>query len=194
MFLLIFVFMKKLFFAFTFKKTKNIELILQQLQTKLKEDKIVWTNPQKLHITIKYLGETKAENLLQIIKIAEDTAKKFSNFTLEANGIKVFGSSYNPKIIRGHIFPNNNINKLYENIEHELIKIGFSTERQNFVPHITLGRIKKLTNKEFFQKLISSFSSSPLLSEKIMGFSLMESIPQKNKPPVYVTIANFNFS
>jgi len=186
--------MKRLFFAFTFKNTKNIELVLQQLQIQLELDKIVWTNPQKLHLTIKYLGDTKAENVLQIIKIAESTANKFSGFVLEANGIKIFGSSYNPKIIWGNVLPNKNINKIHENIEDELINLGFLIDRQNFVPHITLGRIKKLTNKTFFEKVIQSFDSPPLLSEQIMGFSLIESIPQKNKPPIYKTIANFNFT
>jgi len=184
--------MKKLFFAFIFEKTIDIESVIQQLQIQLASDKIAWINPEKLHLTIKYLGDTKEEFIPKIIETTKEIIKDFSSFNIQSKTIKIFGSSYNQKIIWMDILQNQKIILLNQKIENQLINLGFLSDRQNYVPHITLGRIKKIKDKNYFKKCIQALDSTFLFSEEMQSFYLIENVLQKNNSSIYKPIAKFN--
>jgi 2'-5' RNA ligase len=57
-----------------------------------------------------------------------------------------------------------------------LVKIGIVPTRENFVPHITLGRIRKPIQKQFFQNTINQWDNVFLGNSKIDSIVLFESI------------------
>ena len=68
--------------------------------------------------------------------------------------------------------------------------LGFERGRQNFVPHITIGRIKYLDNKKRFQEVINRFKSIEIQEQKVNQFYLIESILTP-KGPEYKILKSF---
>ena len=70
--------------------------------------------------------------------------------------------------------------------------IGFTNDRQNFVPHLTIGRIKKeLKHKRSFQRKIDRFKVHYIQDVDVNEVILFESI-LKPKGPVYKVIESFS--
>ena len=60
-------------------------------------------------------------------------------------------------------------------LHHELETIGIYKDRQNFVPHLTIGRIKYLNDKPLFQEVMSEYRQFDVQSEMINKIILYES-------------------
>ena len=71
--------------------------------------------------------------------------KNHKSFTIDFNRTGIFGSRYTPRVL--WLGMQNTPQELYD-LEEDLLttfdNIGYLRDRQNFVPHITLGRIKKV--------------------------------------------------
>ena len=79
-----------------------------------------------------------------------------------------------------------------KNIHVDLQSIGYEPNRQNIVPHLTLGRIKFLRDKTIFRRTITRLkpiSSSTLCIGEMI---LFESILQR-EGPVYHAVEKFSF-
>jgi len=94
----------------------------------------------------------------------EEACAQNQPFTLTINKIGVFGSHYHPEVIWlgfDHFEP---FQKLFNDLEPKLQDLGFDPNYGNFVPHITLGRIKNLHDK---RKFWESIESIPFISQSL---------------------------
>lgn len=55
-------------------------------------------------------------------------------------------------------------------------KLGYHCDRQNFVPHITLGRIKELCEKQYFQKIVSGIEQKTYIRQDVDEIILFQSV------------------
>ena len=54
--------------------------------------------------------------------------------------------------------------------------IGYLRDRQNFVPHLTLGRIKDLCEKQYFQKVVQAIEQKTYIHQEVNEVILFQSI------------------
>jgi 2'-5' RNA ligase len=101
--------------------------------------------PENIHITLKFLGDTRDEDIGRIINAvsAAVSGHKSFEYSLE-DRIGAFPSTGRAKIAfiginRGR----DHISSLYESIEDKLYSLGIEKEKRSFHPHITIARIKK---------------------------------------------------
>lgn len=168
--------MKRLFAAIKVQPSEVFLSKYYQLQRSLKHEKIRWVDPGNMHITLKFFGETP-EHHIPALKIAlEEAVKNISPFIIEIKDMGVFGSSYKPKAIWFGIDPKNEIEALASSIFHELSQIGIDPDRQNFVPHLTLARMKFVEEKKIFQQVIDKHKTGLIQKEEVTEFHLFESI------------------
>jgi len=153
----------------------NLEL-LSDLKSSLSHEKINWTKTDQTHITLKFFGDTKVELIKEIDNKLNEAIKNHTSFEIHFRKLGVFGSSYNPKVLWLNFEDDNNFKNIFEDVQKNLEKINIFGDRQNFVPHLTLGRIKKLTDKKIFQKIIDDYSMIKSQSSKINELTLYESI------------------
>jgi 2'-5' RNA ligase len=66
-------------------------------------------------------------------------------------------------------------------------KIGFLRDRQNFVPHITLGRIKELCEKQYFQKVVQAIEQKTYIRQEVTEVILFQS-HLRPEGPVYKVV------
>ncbi len=178
----LFCFMKRLFIAINVSPDGTLLKAYGDLQLRCSKGKIKWVDTRLFHLTLKFLGETSDSDLKKIAEVLHTVAASYNTFTFNLKGIGIFGSSYRPRIIRVNIDKGEQLVDLGNIIRLELDKLGFYNDRQNFVPHLTLGRIKKVQDKIFFQKSINKYKEIHFQEVRVSEILLYESILHPHGP------------
>lgn len=105
--------------------------------------KISWVKPENMHITLKFLGNIREEDIGQIKQIMAKSCTDISPFSLQGQALGVFPTVNRARVIWTGLHGETALlEKLYLALETGLAQIGFAKEERPFRPHLTLGRIK----------------------------------------------------
>ena len=136
--------------------TPKMELYMKQIHDFLSKLPIRYTkvDPSVAHITLKFLGEIPEVLVERVISQLEKV--EYKSFEIEASGIGFFPNERRPRVVfievkRGA----DKLKRLAEIVEESLSKIGFAREKREFVPHITVARIKSFTSSPKIRELTS---------------------------------------
>lgn len=188
--------MKRLFAAIKILPDENFINIINDFKRNLNYEKIKWVEPENIHLTLKFFGETK-ENLIEnICDALQKSGSNIDKFSFNIRNTGIFGSSYNPRVIWFDIDNKKPIIDLADSIRRNLkYAHGFTLKetRQNFVPHLTVGRIKFLNDKKKLQKIVDNHSNDFIQKVSVDRFYLFESILQR-QGPIYKVIKEFEFN
>jgi 2'-5' RNA ligase len=181
--------MKRLFAAIKIHPSASYIRLFNEISSSLYHERIKWVEPENMHLTLKFFGETD-EIQIPVIRQAIETAVSQSEpFTIKIANTGIFGSRYDPKVIWFGIETQAKLETLAQNIFTEIAKCGWEMNRQNFVPHLTIGRIKVLKDKPLFQKIISKYNTVEIQEEKVTEIILYESILRR-EGPLYVKVSS----
>lgn len=144
---------------------ENLSQIIKELKSSGADVK--WVKPENIHLTLKFLGETKISLIENINKILKETAEQFEKFDFQLNELGAFPKIQSPRVIWVNAFePTGIIAKIVSMLEEWLEKLGFAKERREFAPHITIGRVKSSEGRiNLVDKLKTTKISSPLIQE-----------------------------
>lgn len=171
--------MKRLFLAIPIKTIDNdFKTLLDGLKRQLAHEKrINWANPKNIHLTLKFIGNTPDNDIPKIIDRVGEMLKNHKSFLMNFNRTGIFGSRYAPRVM--WLGMQNTPQELY-NLEEDTLttfdNLGYLRDRQNFVPHITLGRIKELCEKQYFQKIMAGIEQKSYISQEVNEIILFQSI------------------
>ena len=133
---------------------------------------IRWVHPENIHLTLKFLGDTKEDETDKIAKVIFESVKTYSPISLFAKGIGVFPGIKRPRVIwagiSGHLNP---LFKLQKKLENGIEMLGFKKEKRPFRAHLTLGRIKdRIDPKRFGDTLraFGGFESETFYADKVI--------------------------
>lgn len=103
-----------------------------------------WSDPQRLHLTLHFLGDDVDDATLHHICLAMDEAAATrSPFRLAFGGVGVFPDVRRPRVvwlgIRGGVA---DLGQLYDALADRLSPLGFPPEARGYRPHLTLGRFR----------------------------------------------------
>jgi 2'-5' RNA ligase len=167
--------MKRLFAAIHILPDQQFLSIYEGLQKQLFREKIRWVNTENMHITLKFFGETPIERIKSIDHVLKNISTNHAVFNLQLKKTGIFGSRYKPRVIWFGIQKNEQLTLLYKELITELDKVGFPSDRQNFVPHLTLGRMNNIRNKLFFQEAVDLVRDISVQQIKVLSITLFES-------------------
>lgn len=106
------------------------------------QSRIKWEPVEKLHLTLKFLGDTE-EKLVD--KISNDISNIISNNSvpnLSFSGFGIFKRNGQAKILWIGIKEDQKLLDLVNSIEDVCSNYGFPKEKRSFKPHITILRIR----------------------------------------------------
>jgi 2'-5' RNA ligase len=133
---------------------------------------IKWVEEHNLHVTMKFLGEVD-EGKAGEIKEALDSVKQ-EPFTCDVNSIGTFPNEDYIKVIWAGIEPEQIFRNLHEKIEKALEPFGFGMDSR-FHPHITLGRVRSVKDRERLRKSVAEIRSENFGSFDVGEFRLKKS-------------------
>ena len=173
---------KRLFLALPSGDEIMFRQTLDELEKITSRDSINWISHGNLHLTIRFIGETSENRIPAIINAMENAAKRVIPYGSRIAKIGLFGSSYQPRVIWAGWNDEGHTLALHEQLKSELQKAGFPADRQNFVPHLTLGRIRHIADKRFFSKQIATMSEREFGNVFNNRLILFESILKPSGP------------
>ena len=182
--------MKRLFAAIKLHPSEEFLSRYYAMKRTLQSEKIKWVEPDNIHVTLKFFGETPDHHIPGINLALREAAKNISAFSFGLEHIGIFGSSYKPRVIWMGIEDEGAITALAEEVFRQLEIIGIKKDRQNFVPHLTIARIKSVINKEQFQNVIKKYREGSIQKEEVNTFHLFESI-LRPRGPEYTILKSF---
>jgi RNA 2',3'-cyclic 3'-phosphodiesterase len=101
-----------------------------------------WTDPNGIHLTLKFLGEVPSRRVDEIRAVMDGLGSSFRPFPLTAAGLGCFPNTSRPRVIWAGIQGGPLLGDLQKRMEQDLERIGFPAERRPFSPHLTLGRVR----------------------------------------------------
>jgi RNA 2',3'-cyclic 3'-phosphodiesterase len=113
---------------------------------------IKWEKKDKLHVTLKFLGDTNDKLLENICGAIEEIISKHKPLLLKFDKFGVFKKGNEPKILWVGLNQNQELLNLVNEIEDSLVEFGFDKEKRGFKPHITLLRFR---GYEVVEKVLS---------------------------------------
>jgi len=124
---------------------KKIISVSNMLQTTVisKKDNIKWINPGNIHLTLKFLGHTPLEATDEINEVLKNLVTSHAGMELNINGTGCFPKIERPRVL--WLGVDGNIGQLQDfvaDINVKLEELGFPLDENEFIPHITLARIK----------------------------------------------------
>ena len=99
-----------------------------------------WVEPDNLHLTLKFLGELRAERLSEVEASVERVAASTAPFSLTLGEFGAFPTLRRPRVIWLGAVATPELRCLKQDLEWALADRGFNAETRAFHPHITLGR------------------------------------------------------
>ena len=182
--------MKRLFVAIKISPDKEYLEAFRMLKAQFRHEKIKWVDEQNIHITLKFFGEMEENRIPEIDGVLRELAGETETFSFSLRNLGIFGSSYNPKVIWAGIEPYTKLSEIMKLLQDKLQVTGFEKDRQNTVPHLTLGRIKELKDKHLFQQILSQHKNIASEVLRVDRFFLYESILKK-EGPVYLVLKTY---
>ncbi|MCD6540163.1 MAG: RNA 2',3'-cyclic phosphodiesterase [Candidatus Omnitrophica bacterium] len=169
------------------QEIRRIQQVLRKLDLDAK-----WVEFENLHLTLKFLGEAKENQLPKIKEVVSNLSFLVKPFNLSISEVGAFPSIKRPRILWIGVKPQESPVKIIEYLEEQFSKLGFPQEKRTSHPHITLARLR--TSKNAF-KLRGEIEKMKIDSKiwLVDSVSLLRSIltPQG---PIYEDIFRMNLT
>lgn len=162
---------------------ENIKEKLEELKSQFKMKGIKLVEKENLHITVKFLGD-----------IDDKMVKKIKNLDLSIepikSDIKYVGVFPNENYMRVIWIGATNLIPVFKEIDKKLSELGFKKEK-DYVPHITIGRVKYIGDKKILKSKIDKYKNIELGTLEVKSIVLMKSELTK-EGPIYNVIKKWH--
>lgn len=180
------ILVKRLFIAIKINNFLLVENLILALKSNLKDEKINWVKTNNLHLTLRFLGKTYSSDIPKIQLALQQSIENTHDFIIESGKIGIFGSKHAPKVVWLEIKSKGILEEIEKKLSLELEKVGFGRDNQNFVAHLTLGRIPgKLKSQKYFQHVIDNHQNILSFREKTESIFLFSSRLTPEGPKYY---------
>ena len=112
-----------------------------------------WSPAEKLHLTVKFLGQQPEEMVPRLSEALTDVAARHRQMELELAGAGAFPNFRRPRVVWIGVEPSPRLELLYHDTELACERLGFEIEGRVFRPHVTIGRVKPETPREELRAL-----------------------------------------
>jgi 2'-5' RNA ligase len=156
----------------------------------IKKGDAKWVNPDVMHLTLKFLGEIKDAQAVDVCNITQEVANRHTNFELEVETVGYFGGRSARVLWVGTGQNCENLLQLQSDLEQELASAGWPGETRKFSGHLTLCRVR---NSKAGVKLAQmsegykDFKIGPVSADSISVYQ-SQLTP---KGPVYTVLGNY---
>lgn len=187
--------MKRIFTAIDISaETRNkVADYIENLRGEFSNLRVGWDKAEKLHLTLKFLGDLDDKQLANLIEAVKETAKQISDFNLRIADTGVFPSKRNARILwLGVEDETGSLRKLNSILETKCEAKGFVKESRIFKPHLTIGRLREPQKSNFLieRHLQNDFQSAEF---EVSDLVIYESRLQKTGS-VYSVVSKLRLS
>ena len=160
-----------------------------------------WTNPDKVHVTLRFLGDTSEAQTRQLADELRQITLEMAPFVLQLGGIGVFPNWPRLRVlwvrVEGELMA---LHHLQQRVEAAAQAAGFAAEEKSFSPHITLARMGNDARSDevrhigdFLRAGSAQTASSPVTAWHVEEIVHIQS-QLRPEGAVYTPIEHFSFA
>jgi 2'-5' RNA ligase len=165
----------------------NCRKIMGSLEESGADLKIV--SPENLHITLKFLGEVREEDLERLKQSIGEVTGEFRPFRMGISGVGYFGSRKFPKVIWVGISEGREtISRLCRSLEERLSWVRKDGRKPS--PHLTIARFRNPQGSEWLIKAIDELGDVKLGEFSVKEIKLKKSVLEP-KGAIYSDLKSF---
>lgn len=178
--------MKRRLFVGTKVKLTGLEGIRKEITSFGIEGK--WVEEENLHFTYRFLGDFEEEKIPPLLLSLKGKLKLCKAPEVVYRGVGFFEKKGIPRVFFVKV-ESDNLQEVKNAIDQALLPFGFPLE-ENFVPHVTLLRIKRFRRATKFKNYVYRMKDFVFGKEKANVVTLFESklTPQG---PIYTALEEF---
>ena len=143
---------------------KRVFQVSSKLQEIMKDDPIRWVPEEKIHLTLRFLGDVSKENIGLIQKIIQAEAMQQKPLDVSYGELGVFPNFHRPRVVWIGVQVPDALMTLQRRIESELNRIGYQPDPREFFPHLTIGRVSRNVSPKAIRQV------GQKLNEQKLGF------------------------
>ncbi len=190
--------MKRLFIAvdLSIAVVEKLAILQEDLQRQFSSRvgdglNVRWVEAPNIHLTLKFLGETEDALLPMIAQKLEKLGQPLFPFEVECQGVGFFPDISRPRILWAGMDTRGGevLGLLQQAVERDLEELGIAEETREFLPHITLGRVRT-TKAVDVSETIERFSDMRFGKSYIKDIVLYES-RLEHRGPRYIVLERF---
>ena len=155
---------------------------IEAIQDRFSDFDVKFVERENLHFNLNFFEEISDEDMEKVKKVVEDIFKQFQPFEIKITGVGAFPSkSYVRVIWLGVKEGYQTLASLAEMIENALESLGFEN-KEKFVPHLTLGRVRSGRNKNEMIVLLKELEDIEVGKMMINKITMFQSKLSPNGP------------
>ena len=108
----------------------------------IKRGDVKWVKPDNIHLTLKFLGEAKDAQVVDICNIAKEVASRHEKFDIDFEKVGHFGGKSARVLWIGAGENCEKLLKLQQDLEEMLAEVGWAKENRKYSGHLTLCRVR----------------------------------------------------
>lgn len=168
--------MQRIFIALLINNELKNGLIQIQEKLKVSKAEVKWVSHEGIHLTLKFLGNVEDFQMENIYAIVSAVVANFSPFTISLSSLNAFPGMSRPQIIWVGIQQGREvICEINQQIEDNLVSLGFEKEKKRFSPHLTIGRVKGNKRCAELTSLLPKIESSNIGQMRVEAIHIMKS-------------------
>ena len=121
----------------------HLRQISDSMQEKLLGVPIRWVPVDKIHLTLKFLGDVSQSNMNVLSGIIKSGAEMTPMFEISVGGLGAFPSESRPRVLWIGVTNSSLLSSLQRHLDLETARLGYQSEERTFAPHLTLGRVSR---------------------------------------------------
>jgi 2'-5' RNA ligase len=156
----------------------------------IKKSDAKWVNPKTIHLTLKFLGEIKDQQVVEVCNIVKDVASRHKSFDIDIGGVGCFGGKSARVLWVGAGQESENLLQLQADLEQGLASAGWPPETRKFAGHLTLCRIRNSGAGVKLARLAEEYKDFSLGVVPVDALCVYQSelMPEG---PVYTVLGNY---
>lgn len=157
---------------------KQIQQIIEPLRKELGSSLIRWVPVQNIHLTLKFLGDVSPASVDILTQMLHTEADTCPAFDMQISGLGSFPSLRRPRVLFIGIQAPAELEALYRGIESACARLGYESEKRDFHPHLTLGRVKQdasATDQQRIRRVLEGTKIDSLGTARVNSVHLFKS-------------------
>ncbi|MNK11923.1 2'-5'-RNA ligase [compost metagenome] len=139
-----------------------------------RETVVKWTPLDNYHVTVTFLGNTDVDSIPVLQETLTAVCNDFPPFELKVEDVGAFSSETDARVIWLGVQNKKVLNEFKDTLDEKIaaLNLDIASERRDFVPHLTIGRLR---NPKSVKDMISPLKRKSFGKIKVTEIILYES-------------------
>lgn len=160
--------------------------LLKQLSSELSG--VRWTQPDQLHLTLKFLGDIDNRTLPEVCTQMRAACDGIEAFSVALQGLGAFPKNKPPRVLWTGIEQGaEQLAVLHQRLDSSLSNLGAPADNRGYAPHLTLGRINRGADQNEIATRLERDAATHFAQFDVNELQLIASVRERNRM-IYETI------